>query len=309
MGSLARAVAVAGTVVLAAGCGGGGGQLAAPSARTPFDYRASRPLAVHDAGRVNGKYPIAVRDVSYATPATRVQAYLAVPPRRGRVPAVIYLHGSGGDRLQLLQAAVWAAGRRAVGLTLTLPSSAAGQRPSTLTPSQSLQVDRREFVDDVVAVRRAVDLLRRRSDVDPARIGLVGWSYGAKVGAVVAGVDRRIRVFVLASAGASPVSAYVARAPAALRPEVRRVLTSIDPLRWIARARPRSILLQDGTKDTVVPHAALVALAKAAPRGTVVRWYQWGHGLPIAAYRDQLDWLAKRLGIRGPAVAGAKTGP
>jgi dienelactone hydrolase len=294
--------------VLAAGCGGAA-KRSAPAAGTPFDYRVSLPLAVRDAGRANGAYPIAVRDVSYAVPGGRVQAYLAVPPRRGRVPAVVYLHGAGGDRAQLLLPAAWAAARRAVSLTLTLPSSAAGSRPAGLTPAQSLALDRRQFVADVVAVRRAVDLLRRRSDVDPGHIGLVGWSYGGKIGAVLAGVEPRIRAFVLISAGATPVSAYVAQAPAQLRPEVRRVLTQIDPLRWIAHARPGSILLQDGRKDTVVPRTALLALAKAAPRGTVVRWYPAGHGLTIAAYRDQLDWLARKLGIRGPAVAGAKTGP
>jgi hypothetical protein len=58
-----------------------------------------------------------------------------------------------------------------------------------------------------------------------------------------------------------------------------------------------------------VPQAALQAVIKAAPRDTDVRWYQAGHGLTIAAYRDQLDWLADKLGVQGPAVAGAKTGP
>jgi dienelactone hydrolase len=134
-----------------------------------------------------------VHDISYAVPEGRVQAYLAVPPRSGRVPAVIYLHGSGGDRLQLLNPAVWAAGRRAVGLTLTLPSSAAGSRPSGLTAAQSLEREREQFVSDVIAVRRAVDLLRSRPDVDPDRIGLVGWSYGARVAAVLAGAEPRIR--------------------------------------------------------------------------------------------------------------------
>jgi dienelactone hydrolase len=310
MGLLGRAAAVAGAALLAAGCGGAGKRAhPAPRAGTPFAYLSSRPLDVRDAGRANGAYPIAVRNVSYSVPGGRVDAYLAVPPHRGRVPAVIYLHGSGGDRLQLLVAAVWMAARRAVGMTITLPSTAAGDAPSGLTPSQSLARERRLFVADVVAVRRAVDLLRARSDVDPGRVGLVGWSYGAKVAAVLAGVEPRIRDFVLISAGATPVSAYVARAPASLRPEVRRVLTAIDPLRWIARARPGTILLQDGRKDTVVPRAALLALARAAPRGTALRWYAAGHGLTNAAYREQLDWLARKLAVRGPAVAGAKTGP
>jgi dienelactone hydrolase len=308
MGIRGRTAAVAVASLVLAGCGGTS-ERAAPAPRTPFEYDRSRPLLVRDTGPANHDYPIAVRGVSYAVPGGTVEGFLVLPPRRGRVPAVVYLHGAGGDRMQLLVPALWVAGRRAVGMTVTLPSSRTGAQPGGLTPSQALARERRLFVADVVAVRRAVDLLRRRPDVDPGRIGLVGWSYGARVGAVLAGVEPRIRCFVLISGGATPVSAYVAQAPAALRAEVRRTLTAIDPLRWIARARRSSILLQDGRKDTVVPRAALLALTKAAPKGTVLRWYPAGHGLTIAAYRDQLEWLARRLSIRGPTVAGAKTGP
>ncbi len=90
---------------------------------------------------------------------------------------------------------------------------------------------------------------------------------------------------------------------------VRTTLRAIDPLRWIARARPGTILLQDGRADQVVPRAALLALAHAAPRGTQFRWYPAPHELSVAAYRDQLTWLSGKLGIAGRAVAGARTGP
>ena len=162
-----------------------------------------------------------------------MDAYLAVPKVKGRVPAVIYLHGAGEGRERFVLPATWAAGRRAVGMTLTLPSSSVAEA-SGLSPQESLARQRRIFVDDVVAVRRAIDVLRARPEVDPNRIGLVGWSLGARVGAVTAGVDPRLKAVVLMSGGASPVATYVAQAPAALRPQVRTVLTALDPLRWIA---------------------------------------------------------------------------
>jgi dienelactone hydrolase len=276
---------------------------------SPFRYDASAPLDYRNAGRVNGHYPIAIDDISYAVPGGRVKGYLALPPGKGRVPAVIYLHGSGESRERFLLAAVWAAGRRAVGMTLTLPSSTVGAPPSGLTPTQSLARVRRIFAADVVAVRRAVDLLGGLPQVDPRRIGLVGWSLGARVAAVTAGAEPRIRATVLMSGGSPPVSAYVAQAPAALRTQVRQSLTLIDPLRWLARARPGSIMLQDGRRDEIVPRAALLALASAAPRGRVLRWYPAGHELNAQAYRDQLAFLAKKLPIAGPAVQGALTGP
>jgi dienelactone hydrolase len=78
---------------------------------------------------VNSPYPIAVDDVSYAAPGGRVPAYLALPNKGTKLPAVIYLHGSGEGRERFLLPAVWAAGKRAVGMTLTLPSSNAGAAP------------------------------------------------------------------------------------------------------------------------------------------------------------------------------------
>ena len=312
----AAAVALAATALAAAAAGCGGSdhesQTTRPAASTlssPFAYDASRPLAFRNKGRVNSPYPIAVDDVSYAAPSGRVPAYLALPNKGTKLPAVIYLHGSGEGRERFLLPAVWAAGKRAVGMTLTLPSSSAGAPPTGLSPAQSLARDRQIFAADVIAVRRAVDLLRSLPQVDPKRIGLVGWSLGARVAAVTAGAEPRIRAVVLMSGGSLPVSAYVAQAPAALRPQVRRSLTQIDPLRWLARAHPGSVMLQDGRRDQIVPRAALVSLQKAAPPGSVVRWYPAGHELNAQVYRDQLAFLAKKLPIDGPPVKGARTGP
>jgi dienelactone hydrolase len=161
----------------------------------------------------------------------------------------------------------------------------------------------------VIAVRRGIDLLRRRPDVDPSRIGYVGWSAGARTGAIVAGVEPRLRTVVLMSGGATPISSYAGRAPAALRPAIRRYLGAVDPLRYLPRATGSALLLQDGRRDQIVPRSALDALAHAAPTGTTVRWYDADHGLNANAYHDQLVWLARKLELSGPPVKGALTGP
>jgi dienelactone hydrolase len=292
VGVVAAAAVVAGTA-LAAG--------------SPFAYDTSRPLTVTDRGRVNSNYPIRIDDVSYTSSGTRVEAFLAVPPGSSRRAAVVYVHGSGGDRRQMLVPAVWLAGRGAVTLSITSPSSTA-RMPGGLSPVGKLKWERDVAVRDVVAVRRAVDLLRARRDVDAGRIGYVGWSAGAKTGALAAGAEPRLRAVVLMSGGSPPLSEYVSQAPAGLRADVRRVLGEVDPLRWIAKARPGSLFLQDGTKDTVVPHSALVALSQAAPTRTKIVWYPTGHALDNRAYRDQLAWLTATLRV-GPRVFGAQTGP
>ena len=292
------AVAV-GVAVLAAGCGG-----SKRSATTTTTTRAASPFAdpgtplrVADRGKIASTHGITIRDVSFAGRNQRVQAYLVLPARKAPAPAVILLHGSGGTRNDFLASAVKYAQRGAVAMTITSPSDAAPPPPSTLSPLGRLRRESSLTADDVVAVRRAVDYLDTQPRVDGNRIGIVGWSEGARTGAVVAGVEPRVKALVLMSGGALPVSAYAAAAPKALRPAVTKTLTAIDPLRWISRARAGELFLQDGRKDDVVPQEALLSLAQAAPRGSRLQWYVAGHPLNAAAVRDQMTWLSQRLGI------------
>ena len=306
--ALSFGLALSVLLVVAAGCGGAS-KPAATSASGPFACGSSLPLRFADGGRVNTRYPIAIDDVSYTAGRDRVNAFLVLPPGGGeRRPAVVFVHGSGGDRQQLLVPATWLAARHAVGLVITEPSSNASA-PSSGSAVAELRRQARLEERDVVAVRRGIDLLRSRPDVDPGRIGYVGWSAGARTGAILAGVEPRLRTVVLMSGGATPVSAYAAKAPASLRPAIRRYLSPVDPLRYVPRASAAGLLLQDGRKDQIVPRSALEAMAHAAPRGTTLRWYSADHGLNPKAYHDQLVWLAQKLGMTGTPVKGALTGP
>jgi dienelactone hydrolase len=150
-------------------------------------------------------------------------------------------------------------------------------------------------VRDVVAVRRAADLLASLPTVDPRRLGYLGWSAGAKTGTFVAASDARFRALVLLSAGADTLSAFVAAAPKEFRPLVRRELGSVDPLRYAALARPGSLRLEDGTHDEVVPRTALENIVDAAPPKTIVRWYAAGHALNARAYDEAFAWLLMKL--------------
>jgi dienelactone hydrolase len=274
----------------------------------PFVYDAGLPLATSDRGVVDNDYPIAVHDISYAAGDDTVDAFLVVPPGKARRAAVVYVHGAGSTRDSMIGPALWLAAHGAVTLAITAPSSAA------TAPAVSGILDRLAWhksleIRDVVAVRRAVDLLSARDDVDPKRIGYVGWSAGARTGALLSGVEPRFHSLVLISGGSAPVSEFVQAAPTELRPQVEKTMSSIDPLHYIAQARPGSLLLEDGRRDGVIPRTALQALIDAAPRGTKVLWYDAGHALGPVAYRVHMRWLGEQLGINGPLVPGAKSEP
>src|SRR5262245_12795312 len=209
-------------VALVAACGGEKSDI---SSQSQFSYDESKPLDVQDKPTSLSAKDVRVDDVSFTGPGnTRLHAYVLKPSgSNGRHPAVIYAHGAAGDRKELLGEARKMADEGAVTLTLDmiyspnrarpLPEGMAGARANTKLEQEGVK-----------EVRRAVDYLQSRDDVDGDEIGYVGWSAGARMGAITAGVEHRIKAYDLISGGAVPVSEYVSLAPADLRVELRTLL-------------------------------------------------------------------------------------
>ena len=293
-------------VLILVSCGGGGKETASDPV---YGYDESEPIARRDNGLANSDYPIKIHDISYDGGAERVPGFLLLPPGDGPYPAVIYLHGQGGDRLEMLYTASWIAGRRAVALTVESPYSP--NRSIELgTGVAGLRKERDRTVQGVVELRRAVDLLQSLPQVDDDKIGFVGYSAGARSGAILAGVERRIRAFVFMSGGEDSVDEFMTLVDEKQRAEVRPLLEDTDGLKYIGQASPSQLFFQAGRRDSVVPRDALETLIRAGSRPKKVSWYDAGHDLAVAkAQNDQLNWLAVVLEIEGPPVEGAETGP
>ena len=315
-------------VALLAGCAGGDDEQAAPTTRTTgkttpsasetlydyqratlFGYQRGAPLGYRRGRLANRNYPIKIYDVSYASPrGGRVTGSLALPPGRGPYPAVIYLHGSGGSRFDMLAPATYLAGRRVV--TLSLDSPYARRRAPRIPQGiAGLRKQHDLDVQAVVDVRRAIDVLQSLPQVDDDRIGFVGFSAGGKTGAILVGVEPRIRAAVLMSTGAPALGAFVASAPENVRAEVGRLLADTDPRRYIGKS-DAAIFIQLGEQDEVVPRKDLEALGNAAKDATILG-YPAGH-VTITnprVIREQIDFLSDELGVRGKPVPGALTNP
>lgn len=293
-------------LVILSACGGGGN----PDGETDvYAYDVGEPIAKQDEGLANKDYPIAIHDISFDGGTERVPAFLLLPPGDGPYPAVIYLHGQGGDRLEMLYTASWLAARRAVALTVESPYSP--NRSIQLgTGVEGLRKERNRTVQGVVELRRAVDLLQSLPQVDDDRIGFVGYSAGARTGAILAGVEPRIKAFVFMSGGEDSVDEFMRLVSPEQQDEVRPLLEDTDGLKYIAQASPSKLFFQAGRKDQIVPKDALETLIKAGSEPKKVSWYDAGHDLAVPkAQRDQLDWLAEVLEIEGPPVEGAESGP
>jgi hypothetical protein len=243
---------------------------------------------------IERKGSVVVHDIAFRSGTEPIEGFLVEPIDATNLPGIVLMHGSGGDRNELLSKAIELAQRGAVTLTLTAPSTS-DPLPAPTNVAELLAGSTATTVRDVVAVRRAADVLASRPTVNPKRIGYLGWSAGAKTGTFVAASDPRFRALALLSAGADTVTAFVAQAPPADRKIARQALGSIDPIRYVALARPGTLLLEDGTRDQVIPHEALENVVRAAPHGTVVHWYPAGHALNAKAYGAAFTWLLQRL--------------
>ena len=69
----------------------------------------------------------------------------------------------------------------------------------------------------------------------------------------------------------------------------------LDPVRYVPRAAPTSLLFQNGRRDPISPGTDVDALVAAATAPKEQRWYDAGHELNEQARADLDEWLVKLL--------------
>jgi dienelactone hydrolase len=148
-------------------------------------------------------------------------------------------------------------------------------------------------------VRRALDLLLVQPHVDRKRIGYVGHDYGAMYGAILSGVEKRVKtyVFIAGMGNFGDWSLKYWTEPAKKGAEVyRRGMDAVDPINYLSRAAPAAILFQFSSADKYISKATADAFAGAAGNPKEVRWYDTDHAMNTEAVRAaRLDWLTRQL--------------
>jgi fermentation-respiration switch protein FrsA (DUF1100 family) len=119
------------------------------------------------------------------------------------------------------------------------------------------------------------------------------------VTAALAGVDHRLRGAVIQSGRAhlsAPIAAFCTSQLGPKRTRIyRRAYSAINPVYYVSRAAPASLLFQNGTRDPISPRADVNAFVRAAGKPKELRWYKAAHALNAAAFAYRDNWLAKRL--------------
>ena len=155
----------------------------------------------------------------------------------------------------------------------------------------------------MIALRRAIDLLASRPQVDKARLGFVGHDYGGMYGMLMAGADGRARTYVYVAVASSLDNwAFFARQPGSKADYLRKnaVLELTDSLRRVTNA---STLFQFARSDGYVARADTSVPLAAASAPKERRFYDADHSMAVApAVSDRDAWLLKELGLGGPGL-------
>lgn len=285
-----------------------------------YQYDMSKPLAPKTVETKTFPECRMTRFSYLSTNAQRIPALLFVPrtaTSRHRVPCLVLLHGLGTNKEIMAGLARYAA---TLGYaSLAIDEYGQGERASKTASKTMSAADLQQQLltgvpQTVVDVRRGLDYLVTRPNIDARRLGLIGVSLGAIMGTVVSGVDKRVKGTVLVSGGGD--WAVILKYLAGHKPKVggRQItgtdgvdwtfvsafLTPEDPLTFAPFIAPRAVLMVNGTKDTtIIPQAAdeLYQAATSVPGARVERHkLNAGHiPAPGMVYPLVRQWLAKNL--------------
>lgn len=269
-----------------------------------FNYEVDAALDIQESSReiVEGS---TVQAISYPSPkGGRVTSFLIVPSGKGPFAAILYVHWGQGDKTEFLSEAVAMAKRGVVSLLIDCPFTRpdADRGANFMNPER----ERDEWIKAVIEMRRAIDLLLARKDVNPKRIGYVGHSYGATAGGILAGVEKRIRAYVLIG-GLPALDLFddPAFGPflKGLNPEQKRkysdVIQVIEPARFVGNSSPASLLFQFAQHDRYISAPAAKRFFEAAGQPKEIRWYYSSHEFNDAqSLTDRMTWISEQLGVR-----------
>lgn len=147
--------------------------------------------------------------------------------------------------------------------------------------------------------RSVLDWLTERQDIDPSRIGALGYSMGSITSVILGAVDNRVSAFSLC-VGGDPFLVVAQVQP----PAQREAIFAVCPSLFVSHLAGRPILFQNGKKDVVVVPPAAMLLHNSAQAPKEVAWYNGGHDLPEAIQVRAVNWITKKLASAQPAADG-----
>jgi hypothetical protein len=292
---------------LLAACGGGSDTGAPPTETTAgttstavpsldertelFSYDQSAPLNLVEK-KTKSQKGAEVVDVVFDAADRKVSAFLVRPTGTPKA-AVLWAHWYGEEanpnRKEFLVDALALAEEGVVSL---LPQEFF---PWLEPVSEDAAADRQLTIDQVVELRRGLDVLQEQAGDVP--VGFVGHDYGAMFGALLV-ADKRPQTYVLMAPDATFSNwflKYFVRG--ASKTDLDRAFAPLEPVNNVGDAAPASVFFQFAKSDRFVPGYVADRLTAATSEPKKAESYDAGHELDDAARKDRLAWLRDELGL------------
>ena len=160
--------------------------------------------------------------------------------------------------------------------------------------------DMQNSIEEVVNIRRAMDLLLSQPEIDPARFAYVGHDFGGMYGVLVGSLDQRPTQYVIMAATPRFPDwyLYLPKLEGEAREAFIKQMVEIDPIVHAPSLAPASVFFQFGTDDPHVPRERAEEFFASANEPKEMTWYESGHGLNEVATSDRKKWLREKLGLK-----------
>lgn len=212
-----------------------------------------------------------------------------LPHRETPVPGVVVLHILGGDFELSRMFCHGLAHRGVAALLLKMPYYGPRRPPNVARRmiDKDPQLTVAGMTQAVLDIRRATAWLGSRKEIDQDRLGLFGISLGGITGALVAGVEPRLKHICLLLAGGdigriaweSPEVKEIRQEwlkQGKTREDFLRAMQEIDPVKYGRNVRGRRVLMLNAKEDEVIPKPCTLALWESFGEPEIV-WYSGGH--------------------------------
>jgi cephalosporin-C deacetylase-like acetyl esterase len=281
-------------------------------------HAVSDPQSIEDFYTYDSRHPLEPRiamldsnewyqhyDLQYQSEGDTVYSHYFVPvlPRSAGNPAIIGLHGMFSDsEQQFWMMAEFVAKRGIAGITPSMPYHHRRSKGVQLFSGQKFIVDSPQAIRDnirraVIDVRRALDWLSQRPEIDPDSVSMAGASLGGIVASLSYKVEPRFRtgVFVMAGSGVTGIAENSEHLLVAAFREIAKTklldpqnfvdtLRPVDPIN-VPDLYPRPVLMINGAKDTIMPPSESIELLRSLGQAEQV-WADSSHYFPayVAEY-------------------------
>jgi dienelactone hydrolase len=266
--------------------------------RQLFEYDRNIPPDIQEISRwiEDG---LTIIEITYASPkGGRVPATLIVPQGKGPFAGIVTQYGLELEFYKRY------ASHGAVVISVDPPSF----RPQDTGPRAILtftERDRAEQIQLIVDLRRAIDLLLARPDVDPERIAYLGVSYGGAMGGLLAGIEHRLQACVLIVGDGGFVT-HQTNSQLLIMPLNEffedygawiDAMWPIEPIHYVSHASPTPLLFQNAVRDQFVDVQDALRYQDVASEPKKVIWYESEHWpLPDQVFIDNAKWLQQFIG-------------